>query len=72
MFECSPFFLQVAGGDDPSHCGRGVSDPSNQMLHRIVSGQCVYVCVWVGGGLVERGGVKRGLARLKLNCKMCV
>ena len=47
MFECSPFFLQVAGGDDPSHCGRGVSEPSNQMLHRIVSGR---VCMCVGGG----------------------
>ena len=64
-------------GDDPSHCGRGVSEPSSQMLYRIVSGRgCV--CGWVGGGLVdggglgERGGMKRGLARLKFNCKMCV
>ena len=51
MYECSSFFLQVAGGDDPSHCGCGVSEPSSQMLYRIVSGRgCV--CVWVGVDLV--------------------
>ena len=66
-------FILPAGcrGDDPSHCGRGVSEPSNQMLHRIVS-ECVCVCVWVGGGLVERGGMKRGLAGLKFNFSQVV
>ena len=32
----------------------------------------MYMCVGVRGGLGERGGVKRGLARLKFNCKICV
>ena len=50
MFECSPFFLWVAGGDDLSHYGHCVSNRSNQMLYRIEVSRCVCVCVWVGEG----------------------
>ena len=47
MFDCSPFFLQVAGGDNPSQFGRGVSEPTNKMLYRIVvSGHVMCICVW--------------------------